>query len=123
MMAKFQSDYANYMVRINGVNVHFKRGRFETENPDLIQALEEHNSFGVEFYRIDKAGKPAWKERLKPKDKPQNWSDKTLETFKQGGDILRCEHGCGFATTRAGALGKHQQNCANAPTNDNSGVQ
>lgn len=107
------------MINLNGVNIKFTNGQFMTENPDVIQRLEENDAFGIKYQRIDKNGKPPWKKRLKKVDKPDKWSSKTLEAFKQGEEIKRCKHECGFATTHIPALSKHEKNCANKNTNDN----
>lgn len=130
-MATFKSDYHEFQIYVpNGdeiapelgvsQTVKFKRGTFETENEELIEFLENHSRFDINFYRIDSSNNSSegdWKDNLKSYDKPDSWSEATVEKLKEGEDIYRCEYECGFATTTPSAKGSHENSCQNNPDN------
>lgn len=129
-MAVFKSDYRQFQIYVpNGEEiapelgmsetVKFKRGTFETENEDLIEFLEDHSRYDINFYRVDaeSSNDDSWKDSLKNYDTPDSWSEATVEALKDGEEIFRCQYECGFATTTPSAKGSHEQSCQNNPDN------
>lgn len=118
-MAVFRSDYDNYMIQVGDNICHFDKGRFETDDEELIAGLMEADKFNISFYRIDDyEGKDEtteemqnWKDRRKPTDNMKKWSPKTIKAFKSGEKVFRCPNECGYASYRKPMLENHLENC------------
>lgn len=117
-MYKFHAKSPNYMIVIRGINIKFSGGKFSTDDEDLANALENSPYHGLEFFRLDKPNSEfrGWKEKLKDSDKPDLWTEKTLEAFKKGENIARCKYDCGYACHMVGPVKRHEKECGNKPT-------
>lgn len=98
--------------------IQFHNFSFATEHEEVVEYLRQNERYGIDFEEAEVTeDTPSWRRRLESYDEPEMWSPQTVKHFRDGGNVIRCDYECGYASTTQAAVTRHENNrCPNRPS-------